>query len=131
MEILVKQFRDENGKGIKLNSDVLSKAIERYKTETNNLEYSFGRLSEHRKDAIPDISFDITYKISSIEQNGDDSLICEIKTVKTPINVLEEMIKNEKVTPAVSGWRYPNGEYYIYSINFVPNVMENQFKCEI
>ena len=132
MKILVKQFRDENGKNYKIPSDALSKAIERYKKDTNNLEYSFGGLSEHRKDTIPDISFDITHKISSIEQNGDDCLICEIETFKSPLNVLEEILENEPETliPVVSGWADENGEYNIHSINFMSNIPENQFQCE-
>lgn len=132
MEILVKEFCDGYGRNVKIPSDVLSKAIERYKTETNNLENSFGCLLEYRKLPLQMSLSDITHKISSIKQNGDNSLICKIETFKSPLNVLDEILNilPEGLKPVASGWVDENGEYNIHSINFVPNVTENQFDCK-
>ena len=126
MEIIVKEFYNGCGNKIQLSSDVLSKAIEQYKIGTNNLENSFGFLLEDRKLPLEMSLSDITHKISSIEQDGDNALKCEIVTIKTPTNVLEEILNilPEGLKPVASGWVDEDNEFHIHSINFIPNTIE-------
>lgn len=126
MEIIVKEFYNGCGNKIQLSSDALSKAIERYKIGTNNLENSFGCFSEYRKLPLQMSLSDITHKISSIEQDGDNALKCEIATFKTPTNILDKILNNfpEELKPVASGWVDEDNEFHIHSINFIPNTIE-------